>query len=117
MKKMLLILSLITVLVGLSIPVFANDAGSYATGNLTYGSATTLSVATSKNVMLNITFSGTTNPVYNYVITSYHQTGTRTFGSSNADAKLYFAETTGVAQPTCPTDTGVAPTWTGYSPL
>lgn len=118
MKKTLIILSLVIALIGLSAPVFAaNAAGAYNTGNLEYGTNTKLSVATSKNVMLNITLSGTTNPVYNYVISSYHQTGTRTFGSSNADAKIYFNDATGATQPTCPTTTGTAPTWTNWSPL
>jgi hypothetical protein len=113
MKKILIVLSLIVALVSLSAPVFA----AYSTGNLTFGTQTILSIATSKNVQIEITFSGTSNPVLNYVISTYHQTGTRTFGSSNADAKLYFYEATGQAQPTVPTTSGTAPTWTGWSAL
>lgn len=119
MKKTLIILSLIVAFVGLSAPVFATDnSGAYATGNLSYGATTPLSIATSKNVNLNITYSGTANPVINYVMAAYHLNGTRTFGTSNMDAKIFFFEQTGEATPSVSTATGVPPTWgTGWAPL
>jgi hypothetical protein len=118
MKKTLIVLSLIIALVTLAVPVFA--ATSWQSGNLSYGANTPLSIATSKNVNLWLELSGTTVPVINYVMATYHGNGTRTFGASNADSKLFFIEATGTAVtvPAVSTAAGVPPTWgAGWNPL
>jgi hypothetical protein len=119
MKKIFL-LSILVLLVGVSGTAFAAPVG-YTTDTLTLGTAGDLQlvVKTSKNVNMRIDVSTAAAPLptVNYIMTAYHGTGSRTFGTSNMDQKLYYQETTGVNGPAVTTSTTVAPVWTGWTAL
>jgi hypothetical protein len=117
MKKILL-LSIIVLFVGVSSTAFA--AATFAPESITLGTTLTLVVKLSKNVLMSIDVStpaSATEPAVNYVMGAYHSTGSRTFGTSNMDQKLYYKETTGAAPPAVTTSTTTAPVWTGWTAL
>jgi hypothetical protein len=121
MKKKIFILSLIIILCGVSSVSFAAVYG-YLTDSLTLGTvaATQLIIKTSKNVAMRVEISDPANagdPAINYLMSSYHQNGNRTFATSNQDQKLYFQSGTGLTGPACPTDAVTLPSWGTWSPL
>lgn len=114
MKKIVL-LSMILLLVGVSGTAFAAAVG-YTTDSLSLGTAGDLPlvVKTSKNVAMRIDVAAATSPdpAVNYVMTAYHTTGSRTFGTSNQDQKLYYIEATGsLTAPAVSTSTTTPPAW------
>jgi len=120
MKKTLL-LSIIVLLVGVSSTAFAVDSGGYVTDTISMGTTPyDIVIKLSKNVAMSIEVSdpaAATEPAVNYVMGAYHTTGSRTFGTSNMDQKIYYQETTGVAHPAVGTSTVTPPAWDGWSPL
>ncbi len=115
MKKIMIVLCFIVAFAMISTSVFAaaiTDAGYY-TGANTFGTATPLSISTSKNVFLSLSLGNTSAPVNNYVLGAYHQTGSRTFSSANFDTKIYYQDTTGVVAPTADNASPTTKTYTG----
>lgn len=88
---------------------------SYDTGSFNVGSATSMTVKTSKNVYCTVAVSGSAMPVVGYSLGCYHATGSRSFGTSSADQKLFYYDTTAQAILAAPTNPDVAPTWTSSS--
>ena len=99
-----------------SAPVLA----AYAEGQLAFGSTTPLSIATSKGVSMDISLGATSGQVNNYIIGTFHSAGSRTFGSSNSDTKIYYYNVTGQAIPSAdnlnPTAVNLGAT-SGWTPL
>ncbi len=117
MKK-LFILCLVMLFMSIAATVFAGGTGGYTTGQFTIGTETPLSISTSKDVNMSIQTSTTTGTapnlfVANWVMATYHKAGSRTFGTSNADQKIWFHETPGYVAPTVGDPAGVAPDWAG----
>ncbi len=120
---------LIVAFVGITATVFAADFATgtgtnYTNSQFTLGSNTPLSISLSKDVNMSVQLSAQTGAapnifVANWVMATYHKAGSRTFGTSNADQKIFFHETTGVTPPTVVDAAGTPPDWGtgGWAPL
>ncbi len=99
----------------------AGSAFAAAGDNLPFGDAGTTTIGTpsmslkpSKNVTVNyrsstvqvISGGVTLNGVVAYSVTSSHATGSKSFGSSSGDTKIFMMDGTGVLPPTAPTVAG-----------
>lgn len=83
---------------------------AYATGDVAVGSAT---VKTSKNVYINYKSSSDNT---GYAAATYHNKGTKTYGSSSGDSKVYEKANTAEAVPDAPTGTASA-NFSGWTAL
>ncbi len=108
MKKVL-VLSIMIILI-----VASTSFAAYETGTKTLGSTDTTTFTTSNNVYIDYTAG--TNGV-SYVAGSYHQTGTRTFGTSSGDTRIYWRDGTGQTLPSAPTTSSGTANWTGWNAL
>ena len=96
-------------------------AGGTAGGNTQFGDLGTVTIGTpsmslkpSKNVTVNYTSSATQaqsggvnlNGVVAYSISAYHATGSKSFGSSSGDTKIFMKDGTGVLPEVAPTVAG-----------
>ena len=114
MKK-ILILALVLVTIPAVSAFAATKVGSEATDGVYTVDAQTsapvtqkFTVQMSKNVQMFYTApSGGTS----YALTTYHTSGTRTYGSSSGDSRIYYAEGTNETCPDAPTGTASA-AWT-----
>lgn len=107
MKKIFALMLVLTIASASS--AFATTV-AYSTGAVAVGNAT---INTSKNVKINYKsaadFSG-------YAAATYHDKGTKTYGSSSGDAKVYEKANTAEAVPDAPTGTATA-NFSGWSAL
>lgn len=104
MKKIAI---LALVLMGLSV---SSAFAAYSGSPKVCGSTDTLTVQLSNNVSME--YSAATNGL-GYVVGAYHSSGTKTFGTSSGDAKIFYTDTTGATLPSAPTGTASAAfTWT-----
>lgn len=122
MKKIMMILAFSIMAAAISTAAFAASyPNTYGTDSFDVGGTTTMVVKTSKNVYCQVSNatsgSGASTIAVNYVVQCYHNAGSRTFGTSNADQKLFFYDATGQTLVTAPTAAGVAPSWNGWQVL
>lgn len=82
----------------------ASDTSFTDTGTVTVG-APSMGIKPSKNVTVVYTpgadMTGTAG-VISYSIAAYHASGTKTFGSSSGDTKMFMKDGTGAAAPAAP---------------
>lgn len=116
MKKMIM-LSIMALLLACG-SAFAD--GSYAPssgGTLTLGSTVTVVVKPSANVYTYYQSGGTDGIAY--VLSTYHNKGTRSFGTSSGDSKIFYIDTTATNPPSAPTTADGTAEYSadGWSPL
>ncbi len=121
MKKILLSVCLIA-LFSISGIAFAVDTGGYVPEGFNLGTAPyMLTVKLSKNVLMSIVVSApasATEPAVNYVMAAYHSTGSRTFGTTNVDQKIWYTTVTGATDyPTISAASGWQPSWGAWQAL
>lgn len=120
MKKVL-ILCLVFLFAGVGAAFAATPypGSGFQTDSFDVGGTSSLTVKTSKNVYMQVsiatTGSGSSTIAVNYTVGSYHNAGSRTFATSNADQKLFFFEGTGQGIEDAPGNAGAAPDWIGNS--
>lgn len=93
MKKMITLLACVA-LVGASTSAFAAFVSGDTNGNLAIGSTVKATLKLSANVKAQYTAHGT-NPAQGYVLQAYHTSGSKTYGTSSGDTRLYFVDATG----------------------
>lgn len=101
MKKILSLMLVLTVASASSAFATATTV-AYATGAVAVGSAT---VNTSKNVLINYKSAADNT---GYAVATYHNKGTKTYGSSSGDSKVYEKGNTAEGAPLAPTGTASA---------
>lgn len=115
MKK--IIAAIAIMLMGASVS-FAYTLGE---NGVNLGSGTpALNVKTSKNVYVEYTGGATSSGKnYSYVLGTYHGSGTKTYGSSSGDTKIFSAEGTAKTLPSAPADSSSSADFTnsGFTPL
>lgn len=103
MKKFMI---LIAALLMTASAAFADYEAADGAGK-TLGSTKTLVVKGSKGVSVN--YAGDTTAGQGYVLGAYHASGTKTYGSSSGDTKIFFKDGTAVSMPgTVPTGSNSA---------
>jgi hypothetical protein len=112
MKKIALIAAVMLVMP--SSFAFAEYQSPDDNGVVTLGTTDQLDVRLSSKVQAD--YNGETNGLA-YTISTYHESGTRTFGSSSGDSKIYFMEGTAEACPDAPTSTTDSADFSSWSAL
>lgn len=83
-------------------------------GVVTLGTVNPLDVRLSSKVQVEYNGEGTGLA---YTISTYHESGTRTFGSSSGDSKIYYMEGTAETCPDAPTSTTDSADFSSWSAL
>lgn len=104
-----------------SVSAFAWTDGSYAladtNGSLVIGGTTGETVTVKLSNKVSLAYKAETTAGLGYTVGTYHATGTKSYGSSSGDSKIFFRDATGVVPPsTAPTGTGSAD-FTAWKPM
>lgn len=87
---------------------------TYTTGEKTWGTTITVSFTPSNNVYID--YASGSNGI-SYVAGSYHIKGSRTFGTSSGDTKIYYKEQTAASIPAAPATNTATANFSGWTAL
>ncbi|MEM4711331.1 MAG: hypothetical protein QXL18_05275 [Candidatus Woesearchaeota archaeon] len=87
---------------------------AYKEGEHTWGETVTVTFTPSNNVYID--YANGTNGI-SYVAGSYHIKGSRTFGTSSGDTKIYYKEQTGASIPAAPATNTATANFSGWTAL
>lgn len=111
MKKILVLAALFSLCASSAFAAYT----AYQDGAAVGSGTPTMTFKSSKSVQIEYTGGATANSQnYSYVCGAYHSSGTKTFGSSSGDTKIFSTDTTGATLPSAPSTASASAgfTWT-----